>query len=198
MDDILREIGKFGSCLQGGLLVALNLLVVALPLIELSGAVSKPVQSCFGALLVRAGLRSAVSTTLAVPASDPERLDDAVGAEQAHTSQAAERGAESHELGGDRTSESDAEAYVGSPGLSANNDDTNNDDTLQGVIVDPTHPGHSTSTFRKGEPEKGPGDDGSLSMDSEADGGSATQALEVQPGGTGLSVYSEPDGDLTI
>ena len=26
----------------------------------------------------------------------------------------------------------------------------------------------------------------------------ATQALEVQPGGTGLSVYSEPDGDLTI
>jgi hypothetical protein len=82
-------------CLQGGLLAALNLLVVALPLIELRGAVSKPIKSCFGALLVRAGFRSAVDTTPAVHiASDPAELPDAADAEQApHTSQARQRAA---------------------------------------------------------------------------------------------------------
>ncbi len=78
--------------MQGGLLAALNLLVVALPLIELHGIVSKPIKSCFGALLVRAGFRSAVTATPAVPASDPAELPDAADAELAfHTSQARQR-----------------------------------------------------------------------------------------------------------
>jgi hypothetical protein len=75
----------------------MNLIVVVLPLIELCGAVGKPLKSCFRAVWMRAGFQPAV------PRSDPESSNDATAelsdnCEQARDAERAEEAQEGDEM----------------------------------------------------------------------------------------------------